>query len=504
MNKILQFIFLVSLLLLLPGTNIARQAAPAPPELLKAQVLPPAGLSLTADEVARLAMLQNLDIETTRLILKEKSLDELIADSRFDTTASIAFDYAQNNEQQPSIVIGDRTIKGGLKTSLEKKNSAGFSTEVFFNAFRNESASSFNSLNPNYESHAGIVLKKNLTQNLFGMLDRNEIKKIRLDIESAGESSVFQTEQSILSARLAYWELLRSVKYFELRKNSYETSRDFYDIVQSQLETGLQEEKDLFAVEAHLRSRLQDLLQSQLEANITMNQLKLAIFSHADLLPEENFPDRKIDQGLEEMLSGLSHTRRDLRSKQLELESAGVEIKIASLQKIPRLNLTASLGSNSLDRDQKSSQGEIFSFKHLSYFIGVEFKFPIEARRPRAELEKARLHLARQAKEFEKQVYSAQLDIESAYQTYLISREIHRQAELAASLEEQKFQAEKNHFKIGRSTSKTLIDFQQDATTARIRSLNAETVYQKAFDQLLFARGSLLRDLDLEEPSRHA
>jgi len=492
-------LFLLIGLTLTPRALSADAQYPSPerPAALAADAAPLKGSSVNAHDVARLALLEGLNIKISDLDLSAKEMEETATKTRYDTTFAAEGAYTWEEEQQPSIVLGERNIVGLGKAGLSKQFPLGLEAELYYEAKRNSSTSSFSSFNPNYESHSGLRVRQPLAKNFLGLIDRSEVERVRLDISRFQEETLARVEQFVFEARQAYWDYLRDVKLFRLVDENLSLSQQFFDVTRNNLETGLAEEQDLYAVEANVRNRINDLLTAQLNAQLSMNKLKLSLYHQQDLIPVkgEALPDDPVT--LEGLMLDALETRRDYRAKLLTLESQGIAVKVQKMNRLPDFDLIAEVGSNALDRDHKNAQGEIFGFNHNRYFLGFELSIPLENRTARADYKIARIDEERITLELEHLAYRIQLEIEDAYRELLTHREQVEQARAVEALQRKKLQAEEKQFRVGRSSSKTMIDYQEDSLLAQITALRSQIAYEKAKDNLLFAQHQLLQKLGL-------
>ena len=494
----------IAILFILNGrqVNIADFSIPEKPAILNQDIPGLQGRALTADEVARLAMLKSLDIKIAKLGYEAKETDILDVKSQFDINLEANASYEQVREEQPSIVIGDRSITGRADVKITKKTALGLETEIFYQNQRNSTNSSFASLNPNYESHAGITLRQPLLKNAFGVIDRSQVKIVKLDVSQFREETLDLIAQSIFDAREAYWNYLEEAALFEVREKGYQIAKDFLEVTHNQLQTGASEKQDFYAAEANLRRRLQELLRAHLEAKIAMNRLKLLLSDLSDVLPSEELKLSVINASLEDVVTEAMTRRRDYKRKKMNLESKGVELRMNRMKRWPDLDAIGTYGNNSLDRDHKNTQGELFGFNHPTYFLGFELKFPLQNRSARAAARRSNAEKQKAIFELEKLEQQILLEAEDVFKELLITQEIALQARDIEALESQKLEEEMKLFKVGRSSSKTVIDFQDDLLAAQTSKTEAFVAYEKVKDKLLLTQNKLLDSLGLVAKKR--
>jgi len=80
-----------------------------------------------------------------------------------------------------------------------------------------------------------------------------------------------------------------------------------------------------------------------------------------------------------------------LEQARLAIEVAGVAVKVAENQTLPRLDLTGSLGVQGQGDEAPPAWQQFNSYDYISYSLGVEFEYPIGNRQRRAEMRRRRL-----------------------------------------------------------------------------------------------------------------
>ncbi len=467
------------------------------PAMLNEQFPPLEADKVTANDVARMALLKSLDIQVTKLDYSARKTDIMKEKARYDTQLTAEATYDWEKEQQPTIILGEKTITSRVSARLSKKTAVGLEVDVFHESQRNSTDSAFAALNPNYEAHAGVEVRQPLLRNAFGIIDRSEIQQVRLDVRGFKEEVIDNIEQIVFETREAYWTYVKELRLLAARKEAYTIAEKFYDIVKKQLDTGLSELPDFYASEANLRDRIQNILDAQLASQVSMNDLKLLLSYEEDVIPSEDLKFREVNVSLAEVMKNIIESRRDYKQKLIEIESKGLNVKVNKMRKLPQLDVFATVQTNAFDENLKPTEGEIFGFNHPRYFIGFDLDYPLENREARAGTEKAKFELKQAKLELERLIQEIILEIENVYKELQVSQQKFKQAIKIEELQREKLKEESKQFKVGRSSSKVMIDYQDDLLDAKTDKIEAFIEYEKAKDKVLRTQNKLLEQLDL-------
>lgn len=462
------------------------------------------GLPVTIEKISEIAFERSLQAEILRASLRIKETELQEALGRYDLHLKNQTSYDWSEEQQPITVMGEKTITGLWNFSAAKKTSVGLEAELYHENQRNSTSSSFSALQPNYESHMGLRLRQPILNNGFGYGDRGEIRLIQMSIERMGLKTADRIENLVAEARELYWNLLKASLFFQADAEGRAIARKFLAITQDHMDTGIAEDGDLYAAEANFKTKSQDALRTRLQFLLLNNELKLLLSQQTDFMPRDEAALHTESHDVNALKTEAKSLRRDLKQKQNELEAAETAFKAARVNLLPHLDLFGTLGSNALDRNQENPQGELFGFNHMTYFGGVEFSLPVENRKARALLKRARESREKIRLEIRHLEALIDLQIESVYAELETLAQIAAESAAIEELQKKKLVFEQEQFKNGRSSSKTVIDYQNDFILARKRRGNAFIEYLKAKDRLKRAQNSLLLSLGLEESKEPA
>lgn len=455
----------------------------------------PVGLEAMMQEALR----HNLEILTARVDRgiehDELSITKSIYDAQFELNAA----YEQDKQEQASQVFGERELHGEVGVSLKRMFLTGTTLTLEGKSMRESSASPFITLSRHYKSLAAISVEQPLLRNFFGVNDRRSVQQTRLDIRKFDFETLDRIEASILEVRKQYWELKLAHRTLLARRKGLRKAQDFYQITHDKLDIGLTEKPDVFAAEANVRTRVIQVLQAENTLRSASHSLQAFLGREVwtPVVPVEE-PDMNGRMGsYEREFEQAMESRRDLRQKELEIENQRLEMKIRGNERLPELTFEGRYATTGLDRKLGASQTEVFGYDHPQYYAGFILSTPVENREARAVFRQASKMLRRL--EYEKRQIRIEIarEVDDAYRMVrLASIEVKQKTEIE-DLQRKKLEEEEKNFNLGRSESKTIIDFQEDLIQAEIDAVDARIQYAMAIDEFYRAGHRLLEHAGL-------
>ncbi|OGW78798.1 MAG: hypothetical protein A2Z83_01045 [Omnitrophica bacterium GWA2_52_8] len=452
------------------------------------------GEKLSLAEASRIAWLQNIDLLTKRLDRQSYARNLGIAKSIYDTEFGMQADYSQNLQEPDNIVMGSRAVDGRAGISLDKKIPTGTALGLALNTARASTDSPFTSLNPYYRSEAAFSVKQPLLKNFFGFTDRKKIQQVKIDLRKFDYQTLDEMESILLEIRRRYWSLAWAYQNMKLKRAALDKAQEFYKITQDQLEVGLTEAPDVYAAEANVRNRVLENLRVRNEFYAASDALKVRLNAPEVVLvlPGESIAFEPVVLDLRRQIDRALENRRDLKQARLELEKQGIEVRIRRNERLPDLDFEGSYAATSLDREMASSQGEVFSFNHPRYFAGFTFAVNLEQSEERAHSAQAKAALESAQALLEKMQMEIIRDVSGRLRDLELARIRVEQTGKVQKLQRMKLEEEERQFRVGRSTAKTIIDYQEDLIIAESKHLYAMVRHHQALDNWLRATSRLL------------
>ena len=474
-----------------------RTRAQEPPEDAALNRLPEPTRQVSLEEVTRLALSNNLDIQIIKYDTYISRTGKGAAESIYDTLLKADVGYANDQSARTSSLQGTKALTNTYNIGVERKLPTGTTVSVDMGNERSWTNSSFVTLNPSHDSSLGVTVEQELGKNFFGMQDRGGVKIALLDIANAQFTSLGKIETLLADVQNAYWDLALKYEQLKIEEGMIEQAKKLLDLHREKIEVGLVESPELLASEANYNRRVNEYLLAQNRVQTSSNVLRLLLNIDENVLlePAEVFTAGDQEEDRARSLQKAFEQRQDYKRSKKDLEARDINIVMKRNNTWPEINVSASLAQNGISDSSFSQAAEkITSENNPDLSVGLEFRMPLENRKARSELKSAEFEKAKslvQLKLLERQIT---INVTDQVRTVNILRELTGNEERIARLEEEKLRAEEERFNQGRSDTDTVIRFQEDLLQAKLREAQAKYAYNSAVVQLRQREGSLVQE----------
>ncbi|RXH55693.1 TolC family protein [Granulicella sibirica] len=369
------------------GLNVEAQSTlgrgndPVPPPLPPSaplQLAPRLGITgdvdITLTDIIRAALANNRDIEVSRIANIKSVLGVKSAKGYFDPVVG-GTGYKLRNVSPQSSSLG-----GGTNGRLTQKELfadpqingsspwLGSTYKLDLSSSRQESDSTFNTLNPTYVTSANL----NLVQPLWGglLFDANRervavAKKSRTQTQEQFRDQVITvTTQAIR----AYWELEYAQRSVEVQTEAVRLAEQQDASNRRQVAQGIEAPVDVIQTQTQISTYQQNVFNAQEQLTRAENTLKALVLPNRDDPLWSTALHTKIDLGEadatppldEAMHQALTH-RPDVSAGRIGIQLSELDARLAKEQVKPQINLTAQLSSQGLAGQTVAQTTDIFS-----------------------------------------------------------------------------------------------------------------------------------------------
>ncbi len=463
--------------------------------LIAVSAYPQDRLFLSLEDVSELALKNNLDIQMAKFDAYITRHNLGVAISLFDTYLSASASYDNNELDTASTLMGSESRTRNYSLGISKKIPLGTSFEVEAYNRRLKSDSSFYSVNPSTEANVAVSLTQPLVRNFFGIADRGEIKMTRIDIANSDISSLDRIETSLAAVQQAYWELVLRHEELKIKKDMLKDAERLYDIYKRKIKVGLVEKPDLLAAEANVSLRRSDIMEARMKVEEAENNLLYLLnISHTDkeIVPQDNLKGNTYSVSLVDALREAIKARRDYQIVKNEIKSSDIEVSLKRNALWPQIDIVASFVRNGIDLNYKDAWRRVSTQNHHDWSVGINFSFPLERSKEKAEYKQAKLKKAQllvALKRTEKLIFRDVNNTVTEVNTLVNQIETLKKV---VALQEAKLKAEERRVKYGRSSSDIIIRYQEDLLSARLALARAYFSYHLARIKLEKEKNTLL------------
>jgi len=426
---------------------------------------------LSLKECVKFSADNSFEIKLARLDFLIAETDIGIKEAVFDTSLFGDISYKKDKLEQISVFAPDTTITNTYSAGISKKLQTGTELTLQFDDQRQWSDSAFITRNPAHTAQASAELRQPLANNIFGYVDRRSLSSTRLAVQNSDLDTKDRIEVLFSDVEKAYWNWVYSKKNLETHQKILQMAKDLHGVNVKSFDAGRIEKGDLLASEANILVREKDLLLAENDYRGSEETIKLLMNMNPyyRISPKENLQYRKRKINLEDCLKKAFETRRDYHKAKTEIERNKIILQTKANERWPELDLVASMKANGINQEFSDAVDRIGT-GNAEYYAGIEVTVPIENREARGEFKKAKHNKEKaiiELKEIEREIVT---ETGNAFRDYTTYETTVGTLEKTAQLQHDKLKEEEKSFRYGRSTTKTLIDYQQDYLNSELQA----------------------------------
>lgn len=493
------FALLMLALLSLPGNRAAADQADGPRAT---------HLSLHA-ALAR-GLERNLNLLIEQLIIPISEQDIIAEKARFDPLAEVRVGTESQRTPTASDLIGDsyaRRREYAGSASLSKEFHGGLDARLSLETSRLNTNSAREGLDPQYRTFLFLDLTQPLLRDFGPSVNTADLRLADNRLQQARYGYLDQAQRLAEQIELAYLDLSRTLEILQLRIEARELARELLEANRDKFEAGIVPITEVQEAETAVAGRDEQVVFARQQAEAASHRIKeLLIISGGDPLASGHLATEPLHcvtedwPAVEEALAVALGERPDFQRRKLAILERNIRLQFFANQKLPRLDLLATLGINGLSGEARSASGansgdylrsldRMSSADGYEWFAGARLSYPLgnraaEARYRRADIEK------RQAlyglKDLEN---TMEVEIRNALTAVARSNERVQVAERFQHLADTTLSQEMERMREGLSDTFRILDFQDNVIEARIRKTNAQVDFHQGLAGLYRAMG---------------
>jgi len=451
-------------------------------------------ISLSLKEALLLALEKNSEIKIARIDPKIKEEDVRKSNAEFEPTFAMDFLLQDNTVKSSSLLMGagvSNTRYIDWNAGVSGKLVTGTEYALEFLNTRTSSNSSFQSVNPSYESEPRLSLSQPLLRGAGIGINTAGIVIAKNNQKQSRENFITSVINVISDVKKAYYSYLYYSAQYKISKASLSRAIELLKANTLRYKKGLVSSVDLLETEASLMMRQKDLISSEFGMRRAEDELKYrtnlvddpkAWNASLELTdkPRPSMSDANLIQNLQLAFEN----RPDYEAKKIELMSKDVQIKVAKNALFPTVDLVGSFGLNGLG-GQYTKALETVGPDYKDWTVGITLSLPWGGAE-KAEYNQAILFKAQSLLELKRLEQSIVLEVRDRVRAVDLSIRQVRASSLALEKENKNYLAQKERYVSGQVSTHDMLDYQEKLAQAEsdyIRSLIDYVIAHIALDK---------------------
>lgn len=353
-----------------------------------------------------------------------------------------------------------------------------------------------------FQSSSGQIGALTLTQPLLKdfWIDQTRLNvrvaKNRLQYSEQGVRG--QVITSVTAVANAYYELIYARENVKVEQEALVLAQTQLDQDQQRVQIGTLAQLDVQQDEAQVATSKANLIAAQNTLSVDENALKnvltdnYAQWHDTQIQPTETLtaPMQLFD--LQDSWNKGMTERPDLLQARLNVEQQGIQLKFNYNQLYPSLDLTGSYGYNGSGGNFDGTFDQFNQANQPFWSYGVQFSMPLSNVGARNTYKAGKVTLKQLLLQLKQLEQNVMVDIDNAVKQAQSSYESVQATQQARVYAEAALDAEQKKYAVGKSTTFTVLQLQNNLTAARSQEIRALADYNEALANLADKEGTTL------------
>lgn len=405
------------------------------------------------------------------------------------------------------------------EVSVSRKTTLGGEFKIAAQAQRTETNSTFQSIDPTFSTALTAEVTQPILKNAGTDANRWRIVISENNEKMARWRLRSELHRVITAAHEAYWEYVFSTENLKVQWEFLERAKDLEKKIRVQVDVGSLAPIEIIQAQASVASREELVIEADNEKSGKADELLRLMNPSSDdvlwdcvVVPSDSPEMEKLTFDMDKSVATALEKRPEIIIAKNEMENSSVELVYYKNQKLPSLDVLATLRMNGvrgkahpvqdfegnlvmsdLDGGLGDSLSDSTTGKYYDYTLGLRLTYPFGNRSARSGLAKAHLNLQSSLVKLKRLERDVILEVRDAHRRIENGIKQIEAASAARLLAEKKLEAEIRKFEVGSSTSFNVLEFQKDLAAERRNELRAMVDYRIAVVRLDKAVGRTLQ-----------
>lgn len=430
----------------------------------------------------------------------------VVSKSDYDPSFTLSTNKSVSQADVPSTqLVGTHSDSFSTNIGVNQKISTGAMVSLSSALNRNATNNTYATLNPAYNADVSLSISQPLLKNSGTTVNRAAIQKAELGVDIANLNYKGQVLQVVRDTESAYYDLVFAREQLKVRQLSLDLAQKLYEENKTRQQTGVATDLDVLQAQVGVATAQNNVLLAQktvrdaedallnvigqFEFGTALGAVTLPTYDHvltnfaeSYKLARENQPDYLVEENT---------------IKQLELDVA-----TAKRNRLPSLDLDGALGYNTRDRSVSDALNRLPNGDGYAWQVGLSLTVPWGMRSDKARYRTAQNSLAREQLRLRQIEQNLLVQVRAAVRAVETNSESVNISAQATQLSEKQYELEKARFDAGSSTSRRVLQAQDDLENARVSELQARVNLRKAVSALHQIDGSSLAVYQISLPER--
>jgi outer membrane protein len=463
---------------------------------------PPATPPLTLEECIRRALQRNFSLEVGRYNpdIAKDSIEVVKGPYEPQISAVASTGERKTGFDDTGAGTSSRTSDIRVGVTQELYTGTSLSASSSLNRSATNPALVFN---PAYDADLTLAARQSLLRGFGTAINRAPIERAQIGYDRANLDFHGQVLEIIQATENAYFNLAFAREDLVVRNFSLTLARRLLDEAQTRRTTGVATDLDVLQAEVGVANARRAVVQSEQFVKDRQDAL-LALIGQFELdspVGAVSFTDTPTAAPVYASSLAIAKERQpEYLSARAAIEQYKIDVELARDAAKPDLSVGGAVGINGHDRSSGNAYGDALDRQNHNWQVDVAFSYPWGRGADRARERQSRAILSREEVRLRQIEQDLEVHVRTAVRSVETNIESVKIAELASSLSRRQYELEKAKFDAGLSTSRRVLEAQDDLETARVSELEARIALHTSIAALHRLEGSPLQRYGITLP----
>ena len=457
------------------------------------------------EDCLRVGLARNLVLQNLVIDVHHAEADIEIARGVYDSSVSALGQYEDSELPSSNVPVQGATKSLTFGGIVSKRFTSGTMFGFRANSSRIRFTEAMAQVNPLHISSLNIQMEHPLAGG-GSTSDRARIQIAESTRDTVALQVLIQQDQIAAVIEDAFWSAFAARSLYLVHVSALERARELLATNRKRFNDGLVDETDILAAEAALATRDVDVLNLRNALSITEDRLRERMNLSPELWDrvqfryprEEDLIVKKHNADVDGALEVAEQNRPEPFLLRASLKRAEQTIELRRDEERPNVSLTGQLGLGDTSDEWKNS----LSPDKTLWGVGVRYETSLDRTLERSQLRQADLAAMKVKNQLNNtrrtiawEIRTAVRDLEAAYERVAATRK-------AKGLQARKLDLELEKVDQGRSSTRIVIEYQDDLSFAEFSVIEAIALYHQAVIQMRLAQGTIVDKSQLYDAYR--
>ena len=453
---------------------------------------------LTLEQCIARALQRNFDLEIGRFApeIAKDGID--VAKGGYEPQLSVTGSRS-GRETGP---VGNTSDGTDLRVGVSQRLYTGTTLSASSSLARS-SANPALATNPAYDADVTLAVRQPLLQGAGLAVNRAGIERAEIGLQRAHLDYKARVLDIIQDTENAYYNLAFAREQLAVRNFSLALAQRLFDEAKTRRDTGVATDLDVLQAEVGVANAQRGVILAEQSVKDRQDAL-LALIGQFELdAPLGTVRFQEAEGTLPVFASSYQMAKLnqpDFLSSQAAIDQFKIDLRLAKDAAKPDLSVGAALGLNGTNGSGGDAFSDALEPQSHSWQVDFALNYPWGRKADKARERQSLAALSREQTRLRQIEQSIEVQVRSAVRSVEANTESVRIAALASALSQKQYELEKAKFDAGLSTSRRVLEAQNDLESARVSELQSRVSLSNALSALHRLEGSSLQRYAVELP----